>query len=261
MHIADEFRKSMNWLHTWLGIALSGVLFAVFWMGSLSVFMYETDQWMMPEARGPAVETVSLDETVLPWLEQSDVSAEQSVFVVMPSVRKPLLRVGVFGGDNGPLNAYFDPATGKQVERTGTFGSSGFFYPFHYSLHINWQGLGYWIVGLAAMAMLTLVVSGIFIHRKIVQDFFSFRPTKALRRSTLDLHNITGLVALPFHILFPLTGITIFALVYFEGAALKPFKGEVFDYTREANGYYVIERGRLPRHRALSHNIHWPRGC
>jgi len=39
-----------------------------------------------------------------------------------------------------------------------------FFFRFHYSLHLP-RTLGIWLVGLAAMAMLVALVSGIVIHR------------------------------------------------------------------------------------------------
>ena len=45
------FRGSMNWLHSWAGMVLGGLLFAIFWMGSLSVFDREIDRWMIPSTR------------------------------------------------------------------------------------------------------------------------------------------------------------------------------------------------------------------
>ncbi len=45
------FRASMNWLHTWAGVVLGGLLFAIFWMGTLSVFDREIDRWMAPMTR------------------------------------------------------------------------------------------------------------------------------------------------------------------------------------------------------------------
>ena len=47
------FRASMNWLHTWSGVVLGGLLFAIFWMGTLSVFDREIDRWMAPMIRLP----------------------------------------------------------------------------------------------------------------------------------------------------------------------------------------------------------------
>ena len=38
---------------------------------------------------------------------------------------------------------------------------SDWFYPLHYSLTLNWMGLGYWIVGFAALIMLVALVSGV----------------------------------------------------------------------------------------------------
>ena len=55
-------RRSMSWLHTWAGVVLGSLLFAIFWMGTLSVFDREIDRWMMPATRIAApAEPVSLD--------------------------------------------------------------------------------------------------------------------------------------------------------------------------------------------------------
>ncbi|MEG1054296.1 MAG: PepSY-associated TM helix domain-containing protein, partial [Janthinobacterium sp.] len=56
------FGKSMVWLHSWAGVILGSVLFAIFWMGTLSVFDAEIDRWMMPQTRlAPATQPLSLD--------------------------------------------------------------------------------------------------------------------------------------------------------------------------------------------------------
>ena len=49
-------------LHTWAGVVLGSLLFAIFWMGTLSVFDKEIDQWMRPETRLPVPEHISLDD-------------------------------------------------------------------------------------------------------------------------------------------------------------------------------------------------------
>lgn len=237
--VTEEFRQSMHWLHTWLGLAVSSFLFVIFWMGSLSVFMYEVDQWMAPEKRIDVPENVSFDNTVVPYLKGQDVPVGSSIVIATPTERRPLTRVIVLGDEHSE-DAYLHPATGVPVEQTNTYGASGFFYPFHYMLHISWKGLGYWVVGIAAVAMLALITSGIFVHRKIIQDFFTLRPWRTLRRSTLDLHNLSALAVLPFHILFPLTGITIMVLIYFPWSTTVAFDGDRWAYIRAANGYEQI---------------------
>ena len=47
----EKLRREMTVVHTWAGVVCSGLLFAMFWMGTLSVFDREIDQWMIPELR------------------------------------------------------------------------------------------------------------------------------------------------------------------------------------------------------------------
>jgi glycerol uptake facilitator-like aquaporin len=85
--------------------------------------------------------------------------------------------------------------------------------------------VGYWIVGLASFTMLVALVTGVIMHRKIFREFFTFRPRKHTQRSALDLHNLTGVVALPFHFFFAFTGLVIFASYFYfpvSHTLLKP---------------------------------------
>ncbi len=233
--VTEDFRRSMNWLHTWFGIVLGGLLFAIFWTGTLSVFDAEIDQWMKPELRlAYAEEKVSLDahlKTVL-----SDLPENGIVNIRPPKPRRPTVEFN-FPNANGEFEwIIIDPSTSQRLKQTRSLGATGFFFPFHFRLHLNWMGLGYWIVGLAAMAMLALLVSGVFIHRKILQDFFTFRPKKTLRRSTLDLHNLTAVIAFPFHFLMPLTGLIIFFVIYLPWGVGVPFDGDRQTFAQEVFG-------------------------
>jgi uncharacterized iron-regulated membrane protein len=92
-------------------------------------------------------------------------------------------------------------------------------------------------VGVAALVMLAALVSGVVIHRRLFRELFTFRPGKNTQRGTLDLHNLTGVVALPFHFMFPLTGLIIFAGIYFPIAetTFRPLaqKHEQLEATRK----------------------------
>ncbi|MEM1150850.1 MAG: PepSY-associated TM helix domain-containing protein [Pseudomonadota bacterium] len=237
--ISDDFRASMNWLHTWAGVAVSCFLFMVFWMGSLAVYDREIDQWMKPEMRVEASQSEFSYEAVVKDLKAGGAADASRIFISAPSERDPLVSAGYQTAD-GFERGLYDPATMEPVEVTESFAGTSFFYPFHYSLHLP-AGIGYWIVGFSAMAMLVLVVSGIFIHRKIVQDFFTFRPRKAARRSTLDLHNMSSLMALPLHILFPLTGLMIFFSIYLPWSSSVVFNGDEARKLDEAFAIAVVE--------------------
>ena len=250
MQITKEFRASMTWFHTWLGIALSGILFVIFWMGTLTVFHLEINKWMMPETRSVVSVDGPLDPIVMPRITEMQIEEASNIIVIPATERVRYVHLRKFGDERDAVDLRLNPQTGEEIVPTETHGASGFFYPFHYSLHVSWKGVGYWSVGLASMAMLILIVSGIFIHRKIFQDFFTFRPKKAARRSTLDLHYMTAVVALPFHILFPLSGVLIFAGIYLPNALFAGYGEDQQAGAKDIAGLYVPEvigePGELP---------------
>jgi len=122
-------------------------------------------------------------------------------------------------------NATIDPRSGAAVRADQLKIGSEWFYPMHYSLNWPWMNLGIFIVGLAALVMLAALVSGVVMHRKVFREFFTFRPKKHTQRSALDLHNLTGVVALPFHFFFAFTGLVIFGAFYFLPVSQFQLKG------------------------------------
>lgn len=245
------FRLSMSWLHTWFGLVFGYVLMVVFFFGALSVFDREIDRWAIPETRFAPQPMPSYDTLLAPIFprivpEEDELDAARGrVGGTLPDTlpvrswsaytthRDPVLSLfAEFAVTNNPDNpddhvhghVTIDPRTGQLLPEDRLKIGSEFFYPMHYGLNLTWKDLGYWIVGLAALAMLAALVSGVVIHRRIFREIFTFRPRKHLQRSTLDLHNLTGVVALPFHFFFALTGLTIFAAMYFpvSETLLKP---------------------------------------
>jgi len=242
-----SFRRSMSVLHTWAGLVLGAVLFAVFWMGTLSVFDREIDRWMMPSTRlAPPPASLSLDDTARKAAERLAPGAKQWS-ITLPSERTPVLQLRYpdpAGGDS--VLRYLDPRSGALLSPPGTKGGTGFIFPFHFSLHIAWLDLGIWLVGLAAMALLVLVVSGVVIHAHFFKEFFTFRPHKALTRSSLDLHTTMGVLALPFHFVMPLSGLIIFFSLFFPGTWQAAFQGDRAAFNREVFGGYQRPRAGEP---------------
>jgi uncharacterized iron-regulated membrane protein len=252
----NSFRLSMTWLHTWFGLVLGFVLMVCFFFGSLSVFDREIDRWALPETRFAAQPMPSFDTMLAPAMQRlkphpDDLAATAervhgalpapetmplTSFYAYTTHRDPVLSIGgEFDIPNKPKDASddhahvhgwatIDPRNGTELPQTQLKVGSEWFYPMHYSLHLHWKDLGYWIVGLAALAMLAALVSGVVMHRKIFREFFTFRPHKHTQRSTLDLHNLTGVVALPFHFFFAFTGLLVFAGIYLpvSETQLKP---------------------------------------
>ena len=236
----QTFRQSMAWLHTWFGLVLGFVLMAVFFFGSLSVFDREIDRWALPETRFEPQPMPSYDNLladVFPNMEAEEEeldAARKRIGGELPAQlqpvgwgaytthRDPVLDVFTEYSVPNPADPFdhvhghltLDPRNGTVLPHDRLKIGSEFFYPLHYSLHIQWQQLGTWIVGVAALIMLVALVSGVIIHRRLFRELFTFRPSKRTQRSSLDLHNLTGVVALPFHFIFALSGLTIFAFLY-----------------------------------------------
>jgi uncharacterized iron-regulated membrane protein len=255
----QNFRQSMAWLHTWFGLVIGFVLIVVFFFGSLSVFDREIDRWAIPETRFDPQPMPSFDQLLLPAFrkiepDQADYAANMATlhdpakgpatprlelpadeYWAYTTHRDPVLRMGI--GFRVPLakdpdghnhihgETTIDPRSGAVVRADQLKIGSDWFYPMHYSLNWQWKNLGIFLVGLAALVMLAALVSGVVIHRKIFREFFTFRPKKHTQRSALDLHNITGVVALPFHFFFAFTGLVIFAAFYFLPVSQFQLKG------------------------------------
>jgi uncharacterized iron-regulated membrane protein len=246
----QNLRQALTWLHTWFGLFFGFVLIVVFFFGSLSVFDREIDRWAIPASRFEPQPMPSFDRVLRPVFESMQ-PTPQSVDDMRDRVNGPMPErfdvvrqwsaytthrdpvLGLFAGYEVPNakdpeeavwgDRTIDPRSGAALPDDRLKIGSQFFYPLHYSLTLNWYSLGYWIVGFAALMMLVALVSGVVMHRKIFREFFTFRPNKS-QRSVLDLHNLTGIVALPFHFFFAFTGLVIFAGIYFPLTAtqLKP---------------------------------------
>lgn len=208
----DNFRQSLAWLHTWCGLVLGFVLMVVFFFGSLSVFDREIDRWALTETRIPAQPMPSFDTVLAPLFAtiteaDADERAEAAARVTEPlpeqldvmnwsaytTHRDPVLQLyAEFAVPNSRLpddhihgHITIDPRDGRTLPGNRLALGSAFFYPMHFSLHLTWLNLGYWIVGFASIVMLAALISGVVMHRKIFREFFTFRPRKRVMRSTL----------------------------------------------------------------------------
>ena len=236
------FRQAMAWLHTWFGLVLGFVLMAAFFFGALSVFDREFDRWAIPATRIEPQPMPSYDRVLRPAFERMQ-PTRAAVDAMRGQVDGPMPArfdtvaywsaytthrdpvVALFAGYELPnarhageqiyAEATVDPRDGHVLPDDRLKLGSGFFYPMHYGLTLDWKNLGIWIVGFSALVMLAALVSGVVMHRRLFREFFTFRPGKARLRSVLDLHNLTGVVALPFHFFFALTGLLIFAATYY----------------------------------------------
>lgn len=231
----DGFRQSMAWLHTWSGLLVGWVLFAVFLTGTAAYLRPEISYWMRPEIA--AATPGPRDAEVAVAAMQSLAPNSPSWFISLPEPRDSSIRV--FWRDptaegRAFRNAVLDAATGQPVAARDTLGGE-FFYRFHFQLHYMSAFWGRWIVSICTMFMLVAIVSGVITHRRIFADFFTFRPGKG-QRSWLDGHNLCAVLALPYHLMITYTGLVIFMLMTMPWGIERAYPGQRGAFNAEVFG-------------------------
>lgn len=199
-------RQSMAWLHTWSGLLFGWLLFVIFACGTTAYFQEEITRWMQPEVRGEADPAAAADGAAR-WLT-AHAPGSTDWYITLPGKRAATTALfwspAEAAAEDAPTEATLD-GSGREVAARKTAG--GFFlYRFHFDLHYMPVMWARYLVGLAAMMMLVAILSGIVTHKKIFADFFMLRFGKG-QRSWLDAHNVTAVLALPFHLMITYTGL------------------------------------------------------
>jgi uncharacterized iron-regulated membrane protein len=236
-------RQSMSDLHTWTGLLLGWILYAMFLTGTVSYFKDELSQWMRPElphqAQVPDQAVVAqrvADEFgksmpgTAQWSMKLPDARNNSVYAFWRTgARTP--------GQRSFGEGYFDPATGRKVTARDTLGGD-FFYRFHFQFHYMPIVWGRWLAGVAAMFMLVAIVSGVITHKKIFTDFFTFRWGKR-QRSWLDAHSALSVFGLPFHVMITYTGLVTLMALYMPWGERAAFQtpAERQQYTAELSAF------------------------
>ncbi|NIF85807.1 PepSY domain-containing protein [Comamonas sp. Tr-654] len=232
-----SFRQAQAWLHTWCGLWVSWLLFAILLTGTLAVFKEPITHWMTPEHH--AEEAAEEEKTPhipaegdrarrlafgLAYMEKHHPGAE--MWELWPSNAEGAGHLIAYWFDSKReyAAARLDPLTGEVVApvkpRARSTQGGHHFVEFHHNLHAGQPGL--WVVGMAALAMLVALVSGVITHRRIFKDFFTLRIGKG-QRSWLDAHNIAGVLTLPFQLMIAYTGIMISAAIFMPSGVLTFF--------------------------------------
>lgn len=268
----EGLRQSMAWLHTWAGLLLGWLLFAIFLSGSLAFFKQELNLWSRPEL-------LRLDPAPPPMTPAALARAEARLHALAPAAqswrlswpdeRRPATLLSwrepapAPSAASGPAPAeakaarprleqrWLDPATAEPLAVRASFGAGEFFYRFHFELRSavqsRWILEGRWLVGLASLVMLVALLSGIVTHRRIFKDFFLFRPrAKAAQRAWLDAHNLCGVLVLPFLLTITFSGLMTLHSLYLPAGIAAAYGKDSAAYFAELGGESAAERRGRP---------------
>lgn len=230
----EGLRQAMSWLHTWSGLLLGWLLFAIFLLGTLSYVRDEISVWMKPEVHGsqPDGQTAARAVAALATMAPDALSWT----IALPTARDPAAHVswrdpGAAAGKAGLRRAVLDAGTGQAIQVRETRGGD-FLYRFHFELYGMPRIWARWLVGAATLFMLVAIVSGVITHKKIFSDFFTFRPGKG-QRSWLDGHNATAVLALPFNFLITFSGLLLLMYQLMPAAVDAAYQGDTRAFFNE----------------------------
>ncbi|WP_439489110.1 PepSY-associated TM helix domain-containing protein [Algoriphagus sp.] len=208
--------------HTISGIIISVALYVIFFAGSFSFFRDEIVSW---ERNEPLAEGWKLGE--MDFDRVMDTLGKE----------KPLLGSTISFNqhyDEQRLSATVTPpvdAEAKERERRGRRGNfvylntqsfktydyqssyslGEFLYRLHFFAQLNFFGRsGYLLAGLVAFFFLFAVITGVIVHwKKIISNFYIFRPNNSIKNLWTDAHTALGILGLPYQFMFALTGVYI----------------------------------------------------
>lgn len=238
--------KAYGAIHTWVGIVGGFALFIGFLCGALTIFHKEIGYWERLGERHAAPAGNDDAQRLIDALLRAQPAARQAFWLILPNDEEPSPRVfwraaqqwkqarlapsGASGAAPGLLEAEPRPGLADLIDT------------LHYSLAL--PGVGLYLMGVVALLYGLALISGLIVHLpRISRDLFALRPGANLKRFWQDAHNALGLLSLPFHLVFAITG----AILCLATPLIMVFNGLV--YQQQLNAALPAIDGVVPEHR------------
>jgi uncharacterized iron-regulated membrane protein len=212
--------------HGILGLAFAAVIFLVCLTGTLAVFVHDLERWEQPGLpRVDAIAPAVLERAVT--AARAGSPAQTTFYIGLPSATEPGASIIAYRPTEE--RAWMIAPDGALAAKRTPFAD--FLLDLHIALHLprSWGGF---VVGLAGVALLSSLVSGILAHPRIFKDAFHLRLGGARRLQEADVHNRLGIWALPFHLTIALTGallglstliVGVLAMLLYRGDSAKVY--------------------------------------
>lgn len=214
-------RKRLFHLHAVIGFVGGLVIYAALFSGVPALFAHDLQRWEDPRQRTPPADAPSI-EALVQAVQARDGALPKYVYAGLPHHDTTHPSISVPEREHGPHRPHRLRDGALETSEVGLL-------TFHRRLHTNLRApgpLGRWALGLAGLAMLSLLVTGLLVDRRRFADAFVLQRGKSLRSRLSELHKRVGLWTLPFTLLMSFTGallgllqlvLTVGALVAFSG--------------------------------------------
>ncbi len=218
MKLRSGTLRTFTAVHTWTGLVAGFALFVAFYAGALTVFHHDLQAWESPRTMASAPQTLDDAQRLLDETLARHPAARVHVGMVFPGAEYPVA-TSYWQDEAGVWQfATLDDPAGSEKPFGGVL--SELVNLLHYSLGIPVAGT--WLMGAVSLLYGLALLSGVVIHLpKLVGDLFALRPGRNLKRFWQDAHNVVGVLSLPMHTMFAVTG-ALLCLMFVTLAAIDP---------------------------------------
>ncbi len=216
--------RALTTLHGWVGLVAGFALFVAFYAGAITVFHHELMLWQSPQGE-QRVESLDDAQGLLDETLERHPAARKWVGMLFPGAESP--QSVIYWPDEKAAWHYASldyPEGGTEPPHTAL---SELVNSLHYAL--GFPPAGTYLMGIVSLLYGVALFSGLVIHLPhLLADLFALRSGRNLKRFWQDAHNAIGVLSLPFHLVFAVTG-AMLCLMLLLALALNPlvFRGEL----------------------------------
>ena len=215
--------RTFTTVHTWAGLLAGFALFVAFYAGALTMFHEEIDTWALPKAEAAHADSLDRAGDMLKDIVAKHPAASEQIGLTYPADH-PSHEIAAYWMDKDGWKTQTLADTQPRSTEDHEHGLADFVYELHYDLGIPTAGL--YLMGVMSVIYGLALLTGLLIHLpNLVRELFALRPGHNLKRLWQDAHNVIGILSLPFHIIFAITG----ALLCLTSVALLAFNTLAFD--------------------------------
>lgn len=217
MKFSSQTLRTFTTLHTWVGLVAGLALFVAFYAGAITVFHHDLPAWQGTQADA-SLQSLDDAQHLLDGVLARHPEARNHLGMTFPGAEMP--QALAYWQDAGGGWRY---AWNGQLEGSPTPPQAGLaelVNELHYSLGLPVAGIE--LMGLVSLLYGVAILSGLVIHLpRLFKDLFALRPGRNTKQLWQDAHNLVGVLSLPFHLLFAVTG-ALLCLLSLQLAVLNP---------------------------------------
>ena len=197
--------------HTVSGIVISVALYIIFFAGAFALFKDEIKLWEKGEYIAQSHQSIDIDKALTTIQQANHELYGRDIRIVIPEVNDEAFvslsrSQDTLMSEKARQYAYFNLSTKDYtLSKYYSFYSLGeFLYRLHFFNQIPTYGI--YIAGFVAFFFLFAIVTGVIVHwKKMVSNFFVFRPKAKLKTIWTDAHTALGVIGLPFQFVYAVT--------------------------------------------------------